>query len=164
MKVLLASDHAGFLLKETLVEYVSSLGYEVEDMGAYSLDEDDDYPDIIAPAAKLVSEDPMNTRAIILGGSGQGEAMMANRFPNVRAAVFNGQYPPEDGRDIPNKIVISRQHNNANVLSLGARFLDEKEAKEAVKTWLETLFPCEERHVRRLKRIEEITENIHNEE
>lgn len=160
MKVVFASDHAGFLLKEKLMEFVAGMGHEIEDMGAYSLDEDDDYPEIIARAAKIVSEDPMNTRGIILGGSGQGEAIMANRFPNVRAVVFNGQYASEDGRSIPNEIVISRQHNNANALSLGARFINEEEAKKAVKEWLDTLFPCEERHVRRLGKIEEITEQI----
>lgn len=160
MKILFASDHAGFLLKEALMPFVRNLGYEVEDFGAHSLDQKDDYPDFIAPVAEIVSEDE-NARAIILGGSGQGEAMLANRFPGVRAIVFNGQYCPRDGREVPDEIVISRQHNNSNVLSLGARFLNESEAKEAVKVWLETPFKGEERHVRRIEKIEEISKKIH---
>lgn len=160
MKILFATDHAGFLLKEELIPFVRSLGYEVEDYGAHSLDEKDDYPDYIAPVARIVSQEP-NTRAIILGGSGQGEAMLANRFPGVRAIVFNGQYCPKDGRVVPEEITVSRQHNDSNILSLGARFLNEVEAKQAVKVWLETSFSGEERHARRLKKIEEITKKIY---
>jgi len=160
MKILFATDHAGFLLKEELIPFVRSLGYEVEDYGAHSLDEKDDYPDYIAPVARIVSQEP-NTRAIILGGSGQGEAMLANPFPGVRAIVFNGQYCPKDGRVVPEEITVSRQHNDSNILSLGARFLNEDEAKQAVKVWLETSFSGEERHARRLKKIEEITKKIY---
>ena len=161
MKIIFATDHAGFLLKEELTSFVRSLGYEVEDLGTYSLDESDDYPDHIAPAARIVSEDSENNNAIILGGSGQGEAIIANRFPYVRAIVFNGQYDPKDGREVPEEIVISKEHNNSNILSLGARFLNREEAKEAVKTWLKTTFKGEERHLRRLKKIEDITKKLY---
>lgn len=149
--IYLASDHAGFELKEKLKAYLQELGYEVKDCGAFSYDETDDYPDFIALAARAVSESPKNTRAIILGGSGQGEAMVANRFSGVRAAVYYG-----GGEKI---ITLSREHNDANVLLLGARFLTEEEAKRAVKLWLDTAFTGEERHQRRLKKIEEI-ENV----
>jgi ribose 5-phosphate isomerase B len=142
MRVLFATDHAGFELKEALVAYVrDELGYEVEDMGAHAFDTEDDYPNLIAPAAKKVAEGGPDVRAVILGGSGQGEAMAANRFPGVRAAVFYG-----GPREI---ITLSREHNDANVLSLGARFLGVEDAKAAVAAWLQAPASGEERHVRR---------------
>lgn len=161
MKILFATDHAGFELKEKLTTFVKDLGYDVEDHGAFKYDENDDYPDSISKAAEQVSNDPENTKAIILGGSGQGEAIVANRYPNVRAVVYNGQCEHGDGLKVPNEIVISREHNDANILSLGARFLNEESAKSAVKTWLETEFTGEERHVRRIAKITEITKKIH---
>jgi len=154
MKVLFATDHAGFELKEKLVPFVRDMGYEVEDLGAHECTPEDDYPDFVSLIAKKVSEDPENTKGIVLGGSGQGESIVANRFPNVRAVVFNGQYNPL-GRTVPNEIVTSREHNDANILSLGARFISDWEAKIAVKDWLETEFTGDERHARRIKKIEE---------
>lgn len=149
MSILFSSDHAGFELKNTLVAFVrDELRLEAEDMGAYTLDSADDYPDFIAPVARRVSEDPKNTRAIILGGSGEGEAVVANRFEGVRAAVYYG--------GAPEIVRLSREHNDANVLSLGARFLSEEEAKEAVRTWLTTPFSEEERHKRRIEKIHDI--------
>jgi ribose 5-phosphate isomerase B len=147
MKILIASDHAGFELKEKLKSFLKELEYEVEDKGAFEKNDNDDYPDFIAPVAEAVSKDPENVRGIVLGGSGQGEAITANRFPNVRAAVFYGS-----SLDI---VTLSREHNNANILSLGARFLKETEAIEAVKLWLGTSFSGDERHVRRIRKIDE---------
>jgi len=155
MKIYIGTDHAGFELKEALLPSVSSLGHEVVDMGAKTFVEGDDYPDYVIPVAEAVSKD-QNVRGIIIGGSGQGEAICANRFSGVRAVVFNGQYRPTDGRLVPYEIMITRQHNDANILSLGARFLTMEEAKESVKIWLETPFSGDERHVRRLKKIEDI--------
>jgi len=146
MKIYFASDHAGFEMKNALEEYVVSLGYEVEDCGAYELDPDDDYTLFVKRAAEAVSKDPENTKAIILGGSGQGEDMVANKFEGVRAAEYYG-----GNLEI---VKLSREHNDANVLSLGARFLSLEEAKEAVKLWLETPFSNEERHARRISEIE----------
>lgn len=146
MKIYLAADHAGFQLKEHLKIFLKELGFSVYDEGAFALDEADDYPDYVRIAAKQVASDPDDTRAIILGGSGQGEAMVANREPGVRAAVYYGG-PLEIS-------TLSRVHNNANVLSLGARFLTTDQAELAVKTWLQTDFPGEERHVRRIKKID----------
>ena len=154
MMILFASDHAGFELKGKLLEYVKGLGYDVEDMGAYELDSEDDYPDYISLVAKEVSEKPDEIKGIILGGSGQGEAIVANRFPNVRAMVFNGKHKPENNKEVPHEIIISREHNDTNILSLGARFLDLQEAKEAVSLWLLTPFSKDERHIRRIKKIE----------
>lgn len=167
MKIYFASDHAGFEMKGELLEFVKSLGYEVEDCGAYELDPDDDYPEFIKKAARKVSEDPENSRAIILGGSGQGEAIVANRFPNVRAIVF---YPLYDFDSlfwkwsrIYEPLKLSRQHNDANVLSLGARFISKRRfmntygiTRKAVKVWLETKFSGEERHQRRIKQIDNL--------
>jgi ribose 5-phosphate isomerase B len=146
MKIYFAADHAGFLMKSVLLEYVKELGYEVEDCGAYELDPNDDYPEFIKRAAQKVSEDSENNRAIILGGSGQGEDMVADKFPNVRSAEYYG-----GNIEI---VRLSREHNDSNILSLGARFLKEEEAKEAVKIWLETEFSHEERHERRIENIE----------
>ena len=154
MKLYIGADHAGFELKQKLIPFLLSLGHEVEDKGAFSFDADDDYPDFVVPVAKAVSQNPNTVKGIILGGSGQGEAIVANRFSGVRAVVFNGQYQPKDGRDVPNEIVISREHNDSNILSLGARFLNEEDAKRAVKLWLETDFSNEERHARRIAKID----------
>lgn len=157
MKVYFAADHAGFTLKNALVEHVRTLGYEVEDLGAMELDPADDYPDYVTPlATKIASEE--SARGIVVAGSGQGEAMCANRVPGVRAAVFYGPMRVtaaldvegghgEDGYD---SVRLPRKHNNANVLSIGARFVSGKEASEAVQIFLETPFSSDPRHVRRL--------------
>lgn len=156
MKIYLAADHAGFELKEALVPFLrDELHFEVEDCGARELDPHDDYPDIIGCAAGHVSEDVeagVESRAIILGKSGQGEAMVANRFPGVRAAVYYG-----GNLDI---ITLSREHNDSNVLSLGAGFLSIEEAKEAVRIWSETEFSGEERHRFRNEKIDEIAADV----
>jgi ribose 5-phosphate isomerase B len=147
-KIVIGSDHAGFELKEKLKVYLKELGYEVEDKGAFEYDAEDDYPDFIMPVAEAVSENP-ELKGVILGGSGQGEAIAANRFPNVRAVVFYGS-----NLDI---ITLSREHNNANILSLGARFIDEEIAKKALKIWLETKFSGDERHERRIAKIDKFS-------
>lgn len=147
MTIYFATDHAGFALKNELLAFVrDALGYDVVDCGATVFDENDDYTDFIKGAARAVSEDTQNRRAIILGGSGEGEAMVANKERGVRATVYYG------GR--PEIITLSREHNDANVLSLGARFLSTEEAKEAVRVWLSTHFSGDERHVRRIGKIE----------
>ena len=144
--IYLATDHRGFELKEKIKQWLSEWGYEYEDMGAFEYNKDDDYPDFIKKAAQKVSENPEQDKAIILGGSGQGEAMVVNRHKGVRAAVYYGG---------PDEIIkMSREHNNANVLSLGASFLNEEAAKNAIKLWLETPFSGEERHIRRINKIE----------
>jgi ribose 5-phosphate isomerase B len=146
MKIYLATDHAGYALKEKVKKFLIDSGYAVEDCGAYTLDSNDDYSDFVHKTAEAVSKDPKNSRGIIFGGSGEGEAMVANRHAGVRAAVYYGG---------PEKIVtLSREHNDANILSLGARFLTEEQALGAVKLWLETPFSKEERHKRRIKKID----------
>ncbi len=163
MKVYFASDHAGFEIKNQLLSYVrDELGCEVEDCGAHTFDKDDDYPGIIAQAARKLSADALagkDSRAIVAGASGQGEAMAANRFPGVRCALYYGKAPRQQtdmsGKEL-DMLASSREHNNANALSLGLRFLSLDEAKAAVKKWLETAFPGEERHLRRIRELDEI--------
>ena len=145
MIIHIATDHAGLELKEKVKSYLSKLDYEVIDHGAYEYDALDDYPDFIFPCAKAVSND-INSKGIILGGSGQGEAMAANRVKGVRAAVFyNG----------PDEIIkLSRQHNNANILSLGARFMSDQEMYKIIELWLSTDFESG-RHKRRIEKLDE---------
>ena len=170
MKIYFASDHAGFALKCALMEHVRTRGYEVEDLGAYSLDPDDDYPDYMTPLARRVAAEPdspysakatQGTRGIIVGGSGQGEAMCANRVKGVRAAVFYGPMRVTEALDIEggrsedgyDAIRLPRRHNDANVLALGARFVSGEEADEAVRIFLETPFSASTRHARRLAKF-----------
>jgi len=145
-KIYFAADHWGFELIPKLVDFVKELGYETEHCGPFEYDPEDDYPDFIQKAAASVAEDPENRRGVIFGKSGQGEAMCANRHKGVRAAVYYGG---------PTEIVtLSREHNNANVLSLGAGFIDIEAAKEAIALWLESPFPEEERHMRRIRKLD----------
>lgn len=153
MKIFFASDHAGFGMKKALLPFVKELGFDVEDLGPIELNPNDDYPLFMEKAGLEVFKDPENHRAIIIGGSGQGEAIVANRFPNVRAVVYYGY-----NQDI---IKLSRRHNDSNVLSLGARFLQTEEAKKVVKIWLETPFSGDERHTRRLREIDKLEESLY---
>jgi ribose 5-phosphate isomerase B len=157
--VYFATDHAGFTLKEALVPYVrDELGYVVVDCGARQFVADDDYPDFIGEAARHISKHPSD-RAIIFGGSGQGEAMAANRFLNVRAALFYGNpplTPVDEGGMALSLLEASRIHNDANILSLGARFVSLEEAKAAVKLWLATPFSNDDRHMRRIRKLEQL--------
>ena len=145
MIIHIATDHAGLGLKEKVKSYLSKLDFEVTDHGAYEYDALDDYPDFIFPCAEAVSNDP-NSKGIILGGSGQGEAMAANRIKGVRAAVFyNG----------PDEIIkLSREHNNANILSVGARFMSEEEIYKIINIWLEEPFGGD-RHQRRIDKLDQ---------
>ncbi len=145
MKIYFASDHAGFHLKKFLLSSIEQMGYAVFDRGPFLENLEDDYPDFIYPLAKILSSEP-DSFGIILGGSGAGEAMVANRVRGIRAGVYYG-----GSLEI---VRLLREHNDANVLSLGARFLTEQDAVLAVETFLKTPFPKEERHVRRLQKID----------
>ncbi len=146
MKIYIGSDHAGYELKEKLKVYLGELGHEVDDKGAYSKDANDDYPDFIVPVAQAVVADGFSI-GIVLGGSGEGEEMSANKVDGVRACEYYG-----GNLEI---VKLSREHNDANVLSLGARFVSEEEAKQAVKIFIETPFSGDPRHIRRISKIEE---------
>ncbi len=153
MKIVLAADHAGFKLKEALKPHLLSSGYEVLDVGAKTYDPTDDYPEYCAAAARMVASDPDAVRGVVIGGSGQGEAITANRFKGVRAVVYYGvsDGAREAGIDI---LTLSREHNDANVLSLGARCITTEEACDAVLRWLTIPFSQEERHVRRIGKVD----------
>lgn len=147
MKVYLASDHAGFELKEKVKSFLTEQGHEVEDCGAFSFDKDDDYPDFIKIAAEKVSQES-DSFGIVFGKSGAGESVTANKIKGIRAAVgFSKE-----------NVELSRLHNNANVLSLGSMFVNEEQAKELVSIFLGTQFSNEERHVRRIEKIKKIEE------
>jgi len=141
--IVLATDHAGFELKEHVKRFLIKKGYDIKDFGALEYDGLDDYPDFILPAAKYISEHKLI--GIIFGGSGQGEAMAANRINGIRAAVFyNG----------PDEIVeLSRLHNNANILSIGARFVSNQEVEKVIELWLSTDFE-EGRHKKRINKLD----------
>src|SRR5215813_7196392 len=137
MKISLGSDHAGFRYKEKVKELLSSLGHEVKDCGTFS-EEPVDYPFFIRPAAEAVARGECE-RGIVFGGSGNGEAMAANKVHGIRCALC---WSLESAR-------LARQHNDANVLSLGERLIEETLALEIVRTWLTTDFEGG-RHMRRI--------------
>jgi len=165
--IYLATDHTGFKLKEKIKQQLVDDGYEVEDCGAFENDPNDDYPDFIAAAAKKVSKNP-NDFGIVMGGSGQGEAITANKFSDVRCATFYTPSVPRSEVDVtgikstdPYEILkLTRAHNNSNMLSLGVRFLTEEESIKAVKIFLESPFTGEQRHQRRIDKIKKIEENL----
>jgi len=143
--IFIASDHAGYDLKETLKDLLKEMDLDFIDIGPHLYNELDDYPDFIFPAAKKVAEDPDLHKGIVIGGSGQGEAIVANKVKGIRAGLYNGG---------PEEIVsLTRTHNNANVLALGARFLTSGQARKVVRSWLETSFPGDKRHQRRIEKI-----------
>ncbi|PID32389.1 ribose-5-phosphate isomerase [Candidatus Saccharibacteria bacterium] len=160
MNIAITTDHAGYEQLQELQVWLQSMGHTCVNFGPTHFDKDDDYPDFMFPAAQAVSRGAFE-RGIIMGGSGQGEAIAANRFKNVRCALF---YAPAtakvaidaEGRtsDDPYEIVrLSRQHNNANMLSLSGRFLDIDQMKQAIQIWLDTPFEGEARHARRIEKL-----------
>lgn len=148
MKIYIASDHAGFELKNQLISYLEENGIAVFDKGPFEYKKDDDYPDWISLVAEEVGKNPNEARGIVIGMSGQGEALTANKFKNVRAGVLY-KYDEEIVR-------LMREHNDVNVLSLGANFLSPEEAEKAVDIFIDTEFSNDERHVRRIKKITKI--------
>ena len=154
MRIFISSDHAGFELKNTLAEYLRDIGHEVRDLGPREYNSDDDYPDYVSKVGREIERDPSGARGIVLGASGEGEAVCANKFYGVRAAVYYG-----GNMDI---IKLSREHNDSNILSLGARFLSPEEARKAVRLWLDTPFSGDERHKRRILKLYNITKKLSN--
>ncbi len=162
MTIALATDHAGFEQLKELQKYLQSLGHQCHNFGPVSLRPDDDYPDYIFPAARVVASHGCE-RGIILGRSGQGEAMAANRLKGVRCAVYYGPAVARKTVDAkgrtsydPLEIVrLSRTHNDSNMLSLGASFLSVEDIKDVVKLWLEISFSGDDRHARRNKKLDE---------
>ena len=147
MKIIIGSDHAGFVYKEKLKLWLEKLGHFVEDVGPYEFKPRDDYPVYTFQVAKKVAE-KKHSYGIIIALSGIGETIAANKVKGIRAVSFFGR---------ANKIFLemSRVHDNTNVLCLGSKFVPFGEAKKGIKIWLETKFVEGKRHVRRLKEIQD---------
>lgn len=162
MKIALATDHTGFELMSQLKESLKQNGYYCVDFSPDRFTPTDDYPDFIIPAARAVATGECDM-GIIMGGSGQGEAMAANRIKGIRCSVYYGPATPIGSIDInatsasdEYEIVrLSRTHNNANILSLAARFVTPEEMKKVVDIWLTTPFENVERHLRRIIKLDE---------
>ena len=161
MKIALSSDHTGLDLLGRLQSFLQNQGHECVNFGPQELHQDDDYPDYMFPAAKAVANGECDF-GVIIGGSGQGEAMAANRVRGVRCAVYYGPVRPLGSIDAEGHAAsdeyeilrLSRQHNNSNVLSLAARFVVPQDAEKAVALWLETPFSEVERHQRRISKLD----------
>jgi len=166
--IYLASDHTGLELKNKVKEFLQKEGYEVEDCGAHTYDQYDDYPDFISKAAAFVSKDPDRSKGVIFGGSGEGEAMVANKYKGVRCALFYAPALPIQAVNIEGRqssdpfeiLKLTREHNFANMLSIGVRFLNEDDVFKAVKLWLESPAPTDEKHLRRVEKIKKIEEEL----
>jgi ribose 5-phosphate isomerase B len=146
MNIFIASDHAGYEMKKVLISHLELLGHVVVDKGPDHLDPTDDYPDFVSLVAEGVAEEHSHAFGIVIGGTGTGEAIEANRLFGIRAVAFYGG--PEE------IIKLAREHNDANILSLGARFISEEEAKRAVDLFLQTKFSGDERHKRRILKLD----------
>jgi ribose 5-phosphate isomerase B len=150
MLVYTSSDHAGFELKNFLVQQLLDNGHEVVDCGAFTYDENDDYPDFIIPCMRELKESlqkGLPAVGIIFGSSGTGEAIVANKFKNIRAVVCNSS----DERIVE----LGRAHNDANVLSVGARFIEKENLMQMVEVFLKTPFEGG-RHERRIEKINKL--------
>lgn len=166
MKIFLASDHTGYNVKEKVKHYLQDKAYDIVDCGAYTLDPQDDYPQFMHKAAQGVSENPIEYRGVLFGGSGQGEAMVANKSTGVRCALIYSLATPQQAinsegekTDEPLTVVrLTREHNGANMLSLGVRFLSEDDILRIVLYWLQLSDPTNERHLRRIKQIRALEE------
>ena len=145
MKVYLATDHAGFEFKENLKAFLHEKGYEVGDCGAFEYDKDDDYPDFISVAARKVSENP-DSFGVVLGKSGAGECIVANKIKGIRAVLGVSEQ----------NVRLAREHNDANVISLGSELIDFERAKKFVELFINTPFSNEERHKRRIEKIKQL--------
>jgi len=146
MKIFIAADHGGFELKNQLREHLFHSGHDVVDLGPETLDKEDDYPIKAYDVATKVLGDDDDARGILICRSGQGMAMAANRLSGIRAAVAWNMAVAKE----------TREANDSNVLCLAADFLDEDLAESVVDTWLETNFSGEERHIRRIKELEDL--------
>lgn len=143
--IYLGTDHGGYVLKEEIKNWLTQDNIEFQDLGAHLLNPEDDYPDFIIPVAQRVTADP-KALGIIIGRSGNGEAIAANKIKGVRAALCLNE-------EMAKK---AKEHNNANVLSLGADYTSQDEVRKIIKVFIDTPFSNEERHIRRLQKIENL--------
>jgi ribose 5-phosphate isomerase B len=144
MEIYLGADHRGLELKNALGDWLKGQGHQVIDMGASRRDEEDDYPDFAFEAAHAVAEDPENRRGIGVCGTGVGMAVVANKMQGVRAGLLHDAAMAK----------AARNDDDVNFLALGADYISLQDAQKVVEVWLATPFSGEERHVRRLKKIE----------
>lgn len=142
MNIYVGTDHAGFEYKEKIKPLLEKLGYTPVDCGAFSFNKDDDYPDFCADAARKVAKDT-GSFGIVLGKSGAGECMVANKIKGIRAFLVINE----------RNVQLAREHNDANVMSIGFDFIKEEDLEKLIKTFLETPFTNEERHKRRIDKI-----------
>jgi len=149
MKIAIGSDHAGFGLKEDVLLLLKGLNHDIVDCGTYNT-ESVDYPDFGEKVSSMVSAGEVE-RGILICGTGLGMSMVANKFPNVRAALCNDLFSAK----------MSRLHNDANILVLGGRIIGKDLAAEIVRTWLSTAFEGD-RHMRRLNKIKKIEETLNS--
>jgi ribose 5-phosphate isomerase B len=149
MKLYLGADHGGFELKNKLVEFLKDQNYQLEDLGADSFQADDDYPDYAVKVARAVAKNPDESLGILLCRSGGGMVIAANKVKGIRAVDCFNQVSAEH----------AKKDNDANVITLGADWLDFDQAKKIVKTFIKTEFSQAPRHIRRIKKIVEIERN-----
>lgn len=142
MKIYLATDHAGFEYKEKVKALLEKLGYESVDCGAFTFNKDDDYPDFVSVASLKVSQD-LGSFGIVFGKSGAGECIVANKINGIRAFIAINQ----------DNVKLAREHNDANIMSIGFDFIKEANLEILLKTFLETPFSQAERHKRRIEKI-----------
>ncbi len=161
MKIAISTDHAGFENLKKIKQFLISLGHEPVDYGPTEFIETDDYPDFIRPCAEAVASGECEV-GIIYGGSGQGEAIVANRVKGIRCGVFYSTAKAVEPIDAEGNmsedeyeiLKLNRQHNHANMLSLASRFLTEDQIEKAVSVWLSTPWSEAERHTRRVNKID----------
>jgi ribose 5-phosphate isomerase B len=149
MKIAVAADHAGYALKQIVAHDLQTAGYEITDLGAHALDPLDDYPDYVRLACEAVRSGRVQ-RAIIVCGSGVGVSVAANKFPGIRAGTCHDTYSAHQGVE----------HDDMNVLCLGARIIGSELAREIVQTFLSARFSGDERHVRRMAKVSDIEEQF----
>jgi len=143
MIIYIGADHRGFALKESLKKYLKENGYEVNDLGAATLVDGDDYPDFAMPVAEKVSLDPQNSKGILICGSGVGVDVVANKYPRIRAALVMS----------PDHAYLSRNDDDANIICLASELIDDVQAKTILSAWLQTPFSGDVRHMRRIAKI-----------
>ncbi|HLH04669.1 MAG TPA: ribose 5-phosphate isomerase B [Bryobacteraceae bacterium] len=148
MKISIGADHAGFDMKRDLIQYVEKLGHQVHDVGTYEPGKPDDYPDYAALVAEEVRSGQAD-RGILVCGSGVGVSVAANKFKGIRAAMCHDHYSAHQGVE----------HDDMNVLVLGARIIGQMMAQDVTQAFLGAKFSNEERHVRRLNKVKGIEEN-----
>jgi len=149
MKIAIGADHAGYELKEKLKDFLIDENHEVTDVGAATYNRDDDYPIFAAEVGRMVSKGEVD-RGIVVCDSGIGVDIVANKFPGVRSALVHDEELAKQ----------TREHNDTNVLALGAMFMDDEKAERIAEIWLETDFSGADRHRRRVEEIERMEQQI----